>query len=155
MKATRDNQRPPVRPLARILAPSPSTPPGATGFFVFQRGVMRRNYSLRLLRDPRWQQTRLRIMSRASFKCEKCSASDETLNVHHTYYVQGAMPWDYVDGDLICLCETCHRAEHGIRPKPEGFVCAECNKVSFDPVGWLGSKKPICEACAMVLDATR
>lgn len=62
-----------------------------------------------LLRDPRWQEKRLRIMERAGFKCERCGSSNRTLNVHHSYYMKGAAPWEYPDLSLHCLCEAkCH-----------------------------------------------
>lgn len=65
-----------------------------------------------LLRDPRWQRRRLEIMHRAGFLCESCGTGEETLNVHHKIYRKGAMPWDYADGELACLCEDCHETEH-------------------------------------------
>jgi len=69
-------------------------------------------YSERL-RDPRWQRRRLEIMQRAGFICEECVAQDHrTLNVHHKVYRRGAMPWEYTDDELECLCEDCHRKRH-------------------------------------------
>lgn len=62
-----------------------------------------------LLRDPRWQEKRLRIMERAGFKCENCEDKTTTLNVHHTYYEKGVSPWEYPDHSLQCLCEPCHK----------------------------------------------
>lgn len=64
---------------------------------------------LELLRDPRWQRRRLEVMSAADFACQRCDAKDKTLNVHHVVYRFGAMPWDYDDSELHCLCEPCHR----------------------------------------------
>lgn len=66
------------------------------------------------LRDPRWQQKRLRVMERAGWKCEKCGDKTTTLNVHHERYVSGRMPWEYDDSELHCLCEPCHSREHGL-----------------------------------------
>lgn len=65
-----------------------------------------------LLRDPRWQRRRLEIMENANFACQTCQAADKTLNVHHRLYRKGAMPWDYSDVELVCLCEDCHEIEH-------------------------------------------
>jgi hypothetical protein len=65
-----------------------------------------------LLRDPRWQRRRLEIMQRAEFRCEQCADDSKTLNVHHRVYRKGALPWEYSDDELACLCETCHEAEH-------------------------------------------
>lgn len=61
-----------------------------------------------LLKHPKWQEKRLRIMERAGFKCEECSDAETTLNVHHGYYRKSAMPWEYEDETLHCLCEPCH-----------------------------------------------
>ena len=61
-----------------------------------------------LLRDPRWQRKRLEIMQRDDFKCRKCRDGTTTLNVHHSYYVRGCMPWEYPDSSLVTWCEKCH-----------------------------------------------
>lgn len=62
-----------------------------------------------LLRDPRWQEKRLRIMDAAGFACEECGDKTTTLNVHHRYYAKGRKPWEYEDASLACLCEPCHK----------------------------------------------
>ena len=60
------------------------------------------------LKDPKWQQMRLKIMERDGFACRKCAAKDKTLHVHHFYYTKGAEPWEYDPSALITLCEGCH-----------------------------------------------
>jgi hypothetical protein len=66
-----------------------------------------------LLKDPRWQRRRLEILNRADFSCELCdNTSNNTIHVHHKIYRKGKMPWDYVDSELIALCETCHTEDH-------------------------------------------
>lgn len=71
-----------------------------------------------LLRDPRWQRKRLEVMNRAGFKCERCADDKRTLNVHHRYYRDSVLPWDYPEDCYECLCEPCHEKGHGIvRPK--------------------------------------
>lgn len=72
-----------------------------------------------LLKDPRWQRKRLEVMHLANFACEVCGSTTATLNVHHARYVRGRMPWDYSHAELHCLCEACHRSEHGIRTAEE------------------------------------
>lgn len=64
-----------------------------------------------LLRDPRWQRKRLEIMERDRFTCRHCERTDLTLNVHHTYYLKGMMPWEYPSGSLYTFCEPCHKRE--------------------------------------------
>jgi hypothetical protein len=65
-----------------------------------------------LLKDPRWQEMRLRVMSREGFKCQLCGDKSATQHVHHTYYEKGMSPWEYPEETLQNLCEKCHeRAE--------------------------------------------
>lgn len=47
-------------------------------------------------------------MQRENFTCQCCGDKDSTLNVHHTYYEKGAMPWEYPSESLRCFCEICH-----------------------------------------------
>lgn len=61
-----------------------------------------------LLKHPKWQAKRLRILERAGFKCELCVRDDITLHVHHTIYRKGRKPWEYDDSELLCFCEECH-----------------------------------------------
>lgn len=65
-----------------------------------------------LLRDPRWQRMRLEVMEKAGFRCVECGDEKTTLNVHHTYYRKGRMPWEYDWETLRCLCEPCHMKQH-------------------------------------------
>lgn len=60
------------------------------------------------LRDPKWQEKRLRIMERDGFACLSCGSKDKTLNVHHMYYERGCAPWEYPDESLQTVCEGCH-----------------------------------------------
>lgn len=62
------------------------------------------------LKDPRWQEMRLRVLEREKFTCQCCHSKDETLHVHHGHYKKGADPWDYDVDTLHCLCEECHEA---------------------------------------------
>lgn len=64
-----------------------------------------------LLRDPRWQRKRLTIMERDRFVCCRCGAGHLTLNVHHTFYQKGVLPWQYPDHSLLTFCEPCHVKE--------------------------------------------
>lgn len=61
-------------------------------------------------KHPKWQEMRLRVMQRAEFRCEDCACEDETLNVHHGFYVKGKDPWDYPESSFSCLCESCHES---------------------------------------------
>jgi hypothetical protein len=69
---------------------------------------MKPTYS-ELLRDPRWQKMRLKVMERDGFRCRACGDETRTLAVHHLTYQKGAMPWDYPQPALITLCDPCHK----------------------------------------------
>jgi hypothetical protein len=68
---------------------------------------MEKSY-LELLKDPRWQKKRLKIMERDNFTCQICKDKETSLNVHHKRYVKGRLPWQYTDKDLLTVCEDCH-----------------------------------------------
>jgi cytochrome c553 len=63
------------------------------------------------LLDPRWQKKRLEILDRDEWMCMKCGDMENTLHVHHQMYFFGVDPWDYPEGLLITLCESCHQKE--------------------------------------------
>ena len=60
-------------------------------------------------------------MQRDDFKCQQCQRDDQTLNVHHRYYVKGRDPWQYPDFALQTLCEECHGDLHGPLRENEEF----------------------------------
>jgi len=66
----------------------------------------------KLLQRPEWQRKRLEIMQRDDFTCLRCNDKDETLNVHHSYYISGRDPWLYPDYSLRTLCKSCHDEAH-------------------------------------------
>ncbi len=53
-------------------------------------------------------------MDRDGFKCLDCTKADGTLNVHHSHYIKGFMPWEYDASMLFTLCETCHKKRHAL-----------------------------------------
>lgn len=64
-----------------------------------------------LLKDGRWIVRRLQILERMEYTCEECGAQPgdpAELNVHHRSYRAGALPWEYEDTELMCLCRDCH-----------------------------------------------
>lgn len=62
-----------------------------------------------LLKDPRWQKCRLKILERDRFTCRACEETEKTLHVHHLQYYCGLKPWEYDNKVLITLCENCHK----------------------------------------------
>lgn len=62
------------------------------------------------LRSERWQDVRVEILLRDKYCCVKCH-SRNNLQVHHkTYERRGMEDKD----DLMTLCESCHKKEHGL-----------------------------------------
>jgi hypothetical protein len=56
-----------------------------------------------LLQDPRWQKKRLEVLELSG------SEKSARLEVHHSYYERGLMPWEYPSESLHCLCTNCHK----------------------------------------------
>ena len=71
----------------------------------------RKEYYNRLLEDKRWKEFRLKVMSERGNKCECCGGTD-VLQIHHTFYIKGKMPWEYDINDMRVLCRTCHQKIH-------------------------------------------
>ncbi len=50
------------------------------------------------------------------------------LNIHHKYYIENRLAWEYKDDVLITLCSECHQIEH---EKNEIFVYDEFGKTIY------------------------
>jgi hypothetical protein len=83
------------------------------------------------LKDPRWQKKRLEIFSRDNFTCQYCNNTESTLIVHHLHYYPNTEPWEYCNGQLITLCETCHNKERN-RDVLEKCLIDSVGHISFD-----------------------
>jgi len=66
------------------------------------------------LKDPRWQKKRLEIFERDDWICQRCGDEESPLHVHHLRYAKSGNPWDSPFGDLVTLCEECHKLEKEI-----------------------------------------
>ena len=73
----------------------------------------RKEYYKHLLEDKRWKEFRLKVMSERGGKCECCGGTD-ILQIHHTFYISGKMPWEYDIKDMRVLCKKCHQRIHNI-----------------------------------------
>lgn len=71
-------------------------------------------YSAQLLTNE-WKERRLAILKKDGFRCVKCSSKTH-LQVHHKYYENGKMAWEYPDKCLITLCSKCHKNIHEVKP---------------------------------------
>ncbi|MCK5616636.1 hypothetical protein KAR91_83015 [Candidatus Pacearchaeota archaeon] len=72
------------------------------------------NYS-DLLKHPKWQKMRLKVLEDQKFTCERCDSKEKTLNVHHGYYDKNLKPWEYPIESLHCLCGDCHKYIHELQ----------------------------------------
>ena len=60
------------------------------------------------IRSPAWFERRRKHLVKHGGQCKACGAT-EKIHLHHkTYDRLGAER----DGDLVALCETCHKAVH-------------------------------------------
>lgn len=62
------------------------------------------------IRSRQWKQRAAAMIARANFRCQRCG-SPRALNVHHLTYAHLGDEWAE---DLIVLCNSCHKKEHGI-----------------------------------------
>lgn len=63
------------------------------------------------LQTPEWRNKRQEIILRDWGLCNRCLTS-KNIDVHHKYYIDGRMAWEYPNGALILLCRSCHKTEH-------------------------------------------
>lgn len=68
------------------------------------------------LKTPEWQETRLRALKRARFRCQTCGGNGK-LHVHHRTYIRRGCE---NLSDLTVLCSDCHRVFHEVRTLAEG-----------------------------------
>lgn len=95
------------------------------------------------------------IMSQPSIVLPKGSIAEHSLlsmsinitslHVHHKYYVEGRLPWEYDDDILITYCFECHRKWHeendvksfalidGKLVERKYTVCGRCNGAGWFP----------------------
>ena len=73
----------------------------------------RKEYYNRLLEDKKWKEFRLKVLSERGNRCECCGGT-HILQIHHTFYISGKMPWEYDIKDMRVLCRMCHQRIHNI-----------------------------------------
>ena len=67
------------------------------------------------LLTPEWKEKRQRVIDHYWGYCFHCGTS-KNLQVHHKFYIEGRMAWEYPMSALIPLCADCHALEHGKAP---------------------------------------
>jgi hypothetical protein len=90
-----------------------------------------------LLKHPKWQKKRLKILERDNWKCTHCLAPNNTLHVHHRYGYRGIKPWEYDDSELQTLCEFCHDLLKNTIPGSVQLLGGF--KFSYEGCPWCGS----------------
>ena len=74
-----------------------------------------RSYSDKL-KDPKWQQKRLRVLEKAGFRCGRCHVETKMLHVHHAYYEKGVEPWEYPMKVSIAYVTTATKTINSFSP---------------------------------------
>lgn len=65
------------------------------------------------LKTKEWRYFRLYVIHVKGVKCELCQYSNILkLQVHHKYYINGKMAWEYELKDLMVLCRYHHELVH-------------------------------------------
>ena len=65
------------------------------------------------LKTPYWKTISYEAKRRAEFKCSLCGSQDD-LRTHHRDYKRHGKEIEYIDKDLIVLCNKCHEKFHDI-----------------------------------------
>ena len=68
----------------------------------------------KLLQDPRWTKRSKEIREWDCNVCQDCGESSKSakMQVHHLYYDDKKMPWEYGNKALVTLCDDCHKKRH-------------------------------------------
>mgnify|MGYP000886629927 CR=1 FL=1 len=67
------------------------------------------------LKHPKWRAKREIILERDKNKCVLCHEHNEQfkpLQIHHRYYIDNHLAWQYPLSALVSLCESCHNSYH-------------------------------------------
>ena len=92
------------------------------------------------INHPLWQKKRLEVLQAHNFACQECGATEETLNVHHTFYIKNTLIWEYDTKDLKCLCVKCHEEEHLVTDDIKSLLTEYTIKEKREVVGFLAAK---------------
>jgi hypothetical protein len=70
-------------------------------------------------RTKKWKEFRAVALEIAEHRCQRCHRAESSkivLQVHHTSYRPGSLPWEYEHNECCVLCKSCHAVEHGLIP---------------------------------------
>ena len=56
-------------------------------------------------RKKEWKDFRKRILEKVGYVCCKCGMKkdEKELQLHHIQYIEGKMPWEYSENEVIIL----------------------------------------------------
>ena len=72
-----------------------------------------RQYAI-LLQRKEWKDFRKLVFKERGRKCEKCG-KESNLQIHHTQYRKGWLPWEYPMSMIKVLCRGCDASVHHIK----------------------------------------
>jgi hypothetical protein len=105
------------------------------------------------LKDPRWQRKRLEVLSRDNFSCKICGDETKTLHVHHCGYSnEYKNPWEYPNGWLITLCETCHEDETYCLSSSKKDFIDEMSSIGFTSYDYMYLRDAVYESKKIGMD---
>lgn len=90
-----------------------------------------------LYRRKEWFEFRESCLNLAGRKCERCCRNQEeaSLQVHHPYYHENLMPWQYDQKFCQVLCKSCHAQEHKIIKPTNGWILIHSDWDVGEPTG--------------------
>lgn len=81
------------------------------------------------LKNPLWVfkseyigRMRLRRGLECDDVCESCGEPADFYQFHHRRYIEGREPWEYDDGDMLLVCESCHDRIHRVEKRIREWV---------------------------------
>jgi DNA-directed RNA polymerase subunit RPC12/RpoP len=103
-----------------------------------------------LLNCTEWKEVRKKILTRDIYKCKTCKSSYQesiwNLHIHHTYYINERLPWQYDETCFETLCWSCHKKFHQeqsvivyveidgqLVKKHELVACYRCGSTGYFP----------------------
>lgn len=71
-----------------------------------------RQWYSQYLQSPEWRHKARKCLILAEYQCKGCGSVQGPLQAHHKTYKRAGAE---LQKDLVCLCDDCHKKEHGIR----------------------------------------
>jgi hypothetical protein len=69
---------------------------------------------------PYWLIIAAWVRKQSNYKCKRCGRAG--FVIHHLHYKNHGYELRFWESDLVCLCEQCHRRDHGHFVKRSGNI---------------------------------